>query len=242
MMKVLRPEQCAVVDGKPYAACDEDIEPEKEKKKLEIRIEKIDLRRRGLRTVMNENHDRLIPRFPLEIASHIFIQYAPPSALFDKDERTRSTPLHLGAVCQKWRQLAWVTPQLWSSLFVGLFQESSQYNSSDLPQLIAEWLERSASFPLTIRFDRVSVNDGVYREVINVLNKHSAKWYDMHFDLPPGYLHRLHGSSDSPRNILRRLVLCSRRPSTRDSDFSTFSMKSKPSPTDLTRNGWLTTC
>jgi hypothetical protein len=58
--------------------------------------------------------------------------------------------------------------------------------------------------------------------------------HDMHFDLPPGYLHRLHGSSDSPGNILRRLVLCSRRPSTRDSDLSTFSMKSKPSPTDLT--------
>ena len=78
MMKVLRPsEQCAVVDGKPCAACAEDIELEKEKKELEIRIKKIDLRRRSLRTVMNENHDRLIPRFPLEIASHIFIQYAP---------------------------------------------------------------------------------------------------------------------------------------------------------------------
>ena len=56
----------------------------------------------------------------------------------------------------------------------------------------------------------------------------------MHFDLPPGHLYRLHGSSDSPGNMLGRLALCSRRPSTRDSDCSTFSMKSKPSPTDLT--------
>jgi hypothetical protein len=133
MMKFLRPEQCAVWDGKPCAACDEDIELEKEKKELEIRIEKIDLRRRALRTVMNENHDCLIPRFPLEIASDIFIRYAPPSALFDKDDR--STPLYLGAVCQKWRELAWATPQLWSSLLVG-FIESGQYDSSDLSQLI----------------------------------------------------------------------------------------------------------
>jgi hypothetical protein len=229
-MKVLRPEQCAVWDGKPCAACDEDIELEKEKKELEIRIEKIDLRRRALRTVMNKNHDRLILRFPPEIASHIFIQYAPPSALFNKGNR--STPLYLGAVCQKWRQLAWATPQLWSSLLVGSI-ECGRYNCSsrsDLPQLIADWLERSASLPLTIRFDQVPV----YHDVINILNKHSAKWYDMHFGLPPRYLHRLHGSSDSPGNILRRLVLCSSLSSTGDSDCSTFSMKSKPSPTDLT--------
>jgi hypothetical protein len=225
-MKVLRPERCAVWDGKSCVACAEDIELEKERKELEIRIEKIDLMRRALRTVMNENHDHLISRFPPEIASHIFIQYAPPSALFYKNNR--STPLYLGAVCQKWRQLAWATPQLWSSLLVG-----SSSSGSDLPQLIAEWLERSASLPLTVRFDRVPGN-GVYHDVTNILNKHSAKWYDMHFDLPLGHLHHLHGSSDAPGNILRRLVLCSRRPSTRDSDCSTFSMKSKPSPTDLT--------
>jgi hypothetical protein len=240
-MKVLRPEQCAVWDGKPCAACDEDIELEKEKKELEIRIEKIDLRRRALRTVMNENHDRLILRFPPEIASHIFIQYAPPSALFNKGNR--STLLYLGAVCQKWRQLAWATPQLWSSLLVGSI-ECGRYNCSsrsDLPQLISDWLERSASLPLTIRFDQVPV----YHEVINILNKQSAKWYDIPFDLPSCHLRHLHGS-DSQGNILRRLVLCNRHPSIRDSDFSTFSMKSKPSPTDLilliSSDGWLTTC
>jgi len=235
-MKVLRPEQCTVLDDKPCAACAEDTELEKEKKELEIRIEEIDLRRRALRTVMNENHDRLIPRFPLEIASHIFIQYAPPSALLDKDDR--GTPLYLGAVCQKWRQLAWATPQLWTSLFIG-FCGRGRYNCSngfDLPQLIGGWLERSASLPLTIGFDGselVHRDSVVYHEVINILNKQSAKWYDMHFNLPPCHLHHLHGS-DSPGNILHRLVLCNRRPSIRDSDFSTFSMKSKPSPTDLT--------
>jgi hypothetical protein len=61
-------------------------------------------RRRALRTVMNENHDHLIHKFPPEIASHIFIQYAPPSMYRDREDR--STPLLLGAVCRKWRQLA----------------------------------------------------------------------------------------------------------------------------------------
>jgi len=194
------------------------------------------LRRRALRTVMNENHDRLIHQFPPEIASHIFIQYAPPSALLDKGDR--STPLYLGAVCQKWRQLAWATPQLWSSLLVG-FCGHGRYNCSDifdLPQLIGGWLERSASLPLTIRFDeseRAQTHSVVYHEVINILNEQSARWYDMHFDLPPRHLRYLHGS-DSQGNILHRLVLCNRCPSFRDSDFSTFSMKSKPIPRDLT--------
>ena len=38
--KVLQPAQCIVLDGKPCAACTEDIELEKEIKELEIKIKK----------------------------------------------------------------------------------------------------------------------------------------------------------------------------------------------------------
>jgi hypothetical protein len=223
--KVLRPERCEVLDGKPCVACTEDIELEKEIIESEHSIEKLQSRRRALRTVMNEYHDHLIHKFPPEIASHIFIQYAPPSVCYDKEDR--STPLLLGAVCRKWRQLAWATPQLWSSLVVELTgpREHSL-------QLITEWLERSASLPLTIRFDDHSNHVYDSSEVANILNKHSARWYDMHLDIPAYHLHYLCGSSQG--NILRRLVL---RHSTkfpvRRSNFSTFSMESKPCLTDL---------
>ena len=63
-MKVLRPEQCVALDGHPCGACIEDVELEKEINELEIRIGNIHFRRRALRTVMNENHDRLIYSFP----------------------------------------------------------------------------------------------------------------------------------------------------------------------------------
>jgi len=223
--------------GKPCVACTEDIELEKEMNELEIKIEEILVKRRALRTVMNENHDPLIYSFPTEITSHIFMQYAMPSALFDRDNR--STPLYLGVVCRKWRQLAWATPRLWSSLLVG-FRLRGQYNcsnESDLPQLVAEWLDRSASLPLTIRLDLSGQGfedhgDGVYCDMINILNKHSGKWYDLHFNLPMRHLHRLHGSLQE--NILRRLLLCYHRPFFEPSHFSTFSMIHKPSPTDLT--------
>ena len=68
--------------------------------------------------------------------------------------------------------------------------------------------------------------------MINILNKYSAQWYDMHFDLPARHLHHLHGSSEG--NILRRLVLCYHRSLFECPYFSTFSMKSKPSLTNLT--------
>ena len=238
-MKVLRPEGCIILNGKPCVACTEDIEleketnelekeisePEKEKNELESRIAKIHIRRRALRTAMNENHDPLIHQFPPEIASHIFIQYSPPGECFD---RPRITPLYLGAVCQKWRQLAWATPDIWTSLHIRCRRKYKR----ELPQLIDEWLERSAGLPLTIKLIDHSGWVYEYDEVITILNKHSARWYDMHFDISAHHLHRLSGSSEG--NRLHRLVL--RHPFSRSgrNDFSTFGMKSKPSPTDLT--------
>jgi len=224
--KVLRPEQCEVLDGKPCAACAEDIELEKEIRELERSIEELQSRHCALRTVMNENHDHLIQKFPPEIASHIFIQYAPPSVSRYKEER--STPLRLGAVCRKWRQLAWATPQLWSSLVV----EVTALGEHPL-QLIAEWLERSGCLPLTIRFDHSDKGQvRVYPELTKILNKHSARWYDMYLEMPVDHLHHLSGSSQG--NILRRLTLRHPISNPARSKISTFSMTTKPHLTDLT--------
>jgi hypothetical protein len=229
--KILRPKQCVVLDGNPCSACTEDIELEKEIKELEIKIKKIYIRRRAIRTAMNENHDPLIHKFPPEIASDIFMQYSPPNEFFDGPYGT--SPLYLGAVCQKWRQLAWATPQLWTSL--GIHIKSLNRHRA---QLVPEWLDRSASLPLTIRLSdyrwhEEGNDEDPCDEVINVLNKHSARWHDMDFVLPAHLLERLSGLSQE--NILSRLVLRFFNPPS--SRFSTFSMKSKPSPTDLTLLG-----
>ena len=199
--KVLQPERCEVLDGKPCTACTEDIELKKEIGELQRSIKKLQSRHHTFHMVMNKNHDHLIHKFPLEITSHIFIQYALLSVSCYKEDR--STPLCLGAVCWKWRQLAWATPQLWSS-FVVEFTAPGEH----LPQLIAKWLERSGSLPLTIRFTHSSLKQvqGVYPEVTNILNKHLARWYDMYLDIPADHLHHLGGSSQQG-NILCRLTL-----------------------------------
>jgi hypothetical protein len=219
------------LDGRPCSACAEDIELEKEIKELGIKIKKINIRRRAIRTAMNENHDPFIHKFPPEIASHIFMQYSPPSERFDRPHKT--SPLYLGAVCQKWRQLAWATPQLWSS-----FQICISSTQPHQDQLILEWLDRSTGLPLTIRLSSYHKHkenkDKDYRdEMINLLNKYSARWHDMRVELPAHLLERLSGSSQE--NILRRLAL--RVFDSPPSHFSTFSMKSKPNPTELTLMG-----
>ncbi|KIM47375.1 hypothetical protein M413DRAFT_439060 [Hebeloma cylindrosporum] len=224
MVARYRPKRCtAVVDDKRCAACSEDIKLEQEINELEIQIQKIQSRRRALRTAMNENHDPLIHKFPPEIASHIFMQYSPPRLY-----PGRNNPLYLGAVCQKWRQLAWATPELWTSLRIAPRTEFATNLCDDLPQLVNEWLERSASLPLAIS---VHGHRGWTEDRVDIVNKHSARWYDIEFDIPGPLLPRFSGSSQV--NILRRLTLAQPFSPSHLSPLSRFSMKSTPSPIDL---------
>jgi len=158
-----------------------------------------------------------------EIASHIFIQCAPTLSV-SRYEEDRNTPLLLGSVCRRWWQLAWAMPQLWTSIVIG---------PRKVPlELIAEWLERSASLPLTIQFSGYS-ESGRLDGVSQILNKHSARWYDIHLDIPETHSPFFDGSSQE--NILHRLILrCFSSPIIYDSDSPKFSMKSQPRPTDLT--------
>jgi hypothetical protein len=114
--KVLRPDRCIMPDRNRCSACTEDIALEQQLKELERSMEKIHIKRRALRTVMNPNHDHLIHRFPPEIASRIFFYYSLFTRFLETYAKTNT--LFLGAVCQKWRQLAWATPEVWTWIYI----------------------------------------------------------------------------------------------------------------------------
>ncbi|KIM38256.1 hypothetical protein M413DRAFT_248711 [Hebeloma cylindrosporum] len=216
----LRPERCTALDGEPCSACicSEDIELEKSIEEMEAKIEKIYTKRRALRTVMNENHDQLISQFPPEITSQIFTYYS------QRDENDTKTPFYLGAVCRKWRHLAWTTPRVWSSLAIKFYS----------PQLLVEHLERSAPLPLTITLfpTPYTISEEIFLEAINILNEHSSRWHTLNVALPARHLHRLCGSLEG--NTLQKLVLrpdLNQSPERRDVyNTARFSMKCKPSP------------
>jgi hypothetical protein len=85
------------LDGKPCSACTEDIELEKALKELENQIEQMHTKRRALRTVMNENHDPFIAKFPPEISSQISIHYPPQLGVSTKMIKARHYILELYA-------------------------------------------------------------------------------------------------------------------------------------------------
>ena len=175
----------------------------------------------------NQNHDRLIHRFPPEIASRIFFYCFLASSCLDTHEKTNT--LRLRAICQKWQQLAWATPEVWTWIHIhsGIIY---RWNSNS-EQLLAEWLERLASLPLTRLFFGPSTGDlAVYCVVMDLLNKHSARWYDIHFNIPACHFHRLGGFLQ--QNILYRLVISPDISSNKP--LSTFRMKCSPIELKLT--------
>ncbi|KIM36973.1 hypothetical protein M413DRAFT_31359 [Hebeloma cylindrosporum] len=131
---------------------------------------------------MNQNHDPFIHRLPPEIVSRIFFHYSRVNKSFTTSAKTNT--LFLGAVCRSWRQLAWATPELWNSFFIGY-------------GIVSRWSE-----DMNRRW-----GDEVYRAMTDVLNKHSARWYDMDLAISERHLHLFSGIALEKKSILRRLVL-----------------------------------
>lgn len=98
---------------------------------------------------------------PLEVLSTIFqfacppIDFGTPSELLtdQHSQRERYKEVHfqitLGAVSYHWRQVAWATPQLWASAFIGVHETSGE-NSVALLKL---YFENSRNHPMTVKLD-----------------------------------------------------------------------------------------
>ena len=99
-------------------------------KRLEEEIIKLKEKHHALRATMNSNHDPFIHTFPPEISSYTFRLSRPKldfGELYPWPKRREVTRLlRLGAVCRKWRQLAWVTPNFWEILYLHINKISSQ--------------------------------------------------------------------------------------------------------------------
>ena len=143
---------------------------------------------------------------PNELMSTIFEFYT-------SDLAFRTTPLTLGAITQRWRDIAWSTPRLWTTLFF-----SSGYRQSSLAariQLAEEWLHRSGTLPLSIWIHVLppSVEEQhrqLYYALVEALNQHCSQWHVLDLKMPRDVLSRLSMSESgcsSPR--IKELTLAS---------------------------------
>jgi hypothetical protein len=184
------PVACTVLEGGPCSACEERSNIRSQIKRLEEEIIKLKEKHHGLRTTMNAIHDPFIHKLPPEIGSHIFYLCIPTSHLTvigtDYTQEAVTQALRLGAVCRKWRELAWATPNLWETLLITVMPSRLHTLVRSLPGLISEWLDRSGVLPLTILFfqlcwetsndtEKEEFDDAITR-IIEVINLHSGRW------------------------------------------------------------------
>ena len=246
-----RPVTCTMVEGGPCVACRECAAIYLQIRQLEEEIAELKAKRRALATTMNANHDPFIHKLPPEIGSHIFCLCLPSlnseiSNLWPGQEWGQMRPLNLGAVCRKWRQLAWATPNLWAALFLDIKPSTPHSLASSLPDLLREWLGRSGLLPLTLSFNhagyseippgtsfdfylsraekiRVEALKTATDLVIEVINLYWGRLENLHLNLDVDVHERISGSMQPNKITALRLAIYGDRSSTQK-----FITKSKP--------------
>ncbi|CAA7271214.1 unnamed protein product [Cyclocybe aegerita] len=114
------------------------------------------LKRCQIKLRRNLHHDQLLRCLPIEVVSRIFVQclHTPPPPSLGEDNtyaaediQSRKSNLFafiLASVCQRWRQIAFSTPHLWTVVRVRVFSPSLTL----YPQMLSELLRRSGNLPL----------------------------------------------------------------------------------------------
>lgn len=216
-------EECPVTDGQcqrrqaleneivreelQYLATDTEDPPLGSKPFAEFPlVESLQAAHRVRRRKMNDIHDPFISRLPPEIASHIFTLFLPndvdnsysisyPTGLLPT---TAITPLRLGAVCQAWREIAWSTPALWSSISIDMFATNKA-----TAEIVREWLRRSGELPLYIRLyaglDQASLEyypipsrcDAHAQRVFDAVNNYANRWIYIDLELPTSFMQKV---------------------------------------------------
>jgi hypothetical protein len=198
-------------------------------KQLEEEITKLRAKQKTLRTTMNAIHDPFLHKLPPEISSRILHLSLPTLEYHPKATHTRpgsavwAAPLKLGSVCRKWRQLAWATPDLWTTLSIAIDIGSSMmpFVVESLPGLLREWLGRSGMLPLTIYFFHHDWNSSSENDLPNdirthrteafevitglaiaILRLHSGRWQNLHLTASSDVFKRFSGFT-KPKQLVR---------------------------------------
>lgn len=145
-----------------------------------------------LQGVGNKVHSRFCG-LPEELQIKIF-KYAAtsdgPAPAFNRKGRRRNRFLLLGAVCHRWRTIAWQNPTLWRTLRVYIFQRDPRL----VAQLVQEWVERTQPLEnLDVElysFGREDEPRGFDKNVaalVTVINGFSHRWRSLFLEIPFHY-------------------------------------------------------
>jgi len=184
---------------KPCHLCLQFSDLEQRTEKVKAELENLRQQSLQLRTKFNHHHDPFIHRLPPEVSSRIFLFCLPTRHLHQNVTAQRkrrfadgARPIQfvIGAVCQRWREIAWSTPQLWNVLCLGVSRNTHPVRA----QLVQSWLERSGQLPLYLRVsydetayqhaDVVAMSRMTLRLVIDTLNVFVSRWKVLSLRMP----------------------------------------------------------
>ena len=162
---------------------------------LDALLERLRLKCYDLKRKINRLQSPIVHQLPPDVMSTIFEFCLPDFAVhqlypYPKDDL--SIPLSLGAICNYWREIAWSTPSLWSSLVVRV---PSKYDSHMATGIAQEWLARSGRLPLSICILSTSYNDAV-SALADIINQYSARWSDLDLYIPDHYYQRFYATDN----------------------------------------------
>ena len=188
--------------------CEDALEEESdlwdELAELDALLERLRLKRYDLKRKINrlQVQSPIVRQLPADVMSIIFEFCLPDftDKLLPFTDEDLSFPLSLGAICSHWRDIAWSTPYLWSSLVVRI---RSQNDSHIVTGIAQEWLARSGQLPLTIRISSKSCIKTV-SALADIINQYSARWSNLDLCIPDSYYRYFH-AIDNHAPILKSI-------------------------------------
>jgi hypothetical protein len=222
-------ESCSVEDG--HGRCN----PCSKFATLQAQIQEVEKTLLNLRAAqgslisdINFQHSPLIRDVPNEVVRLIFSFCRDPPPRRSEDSESQSQRLsmfprrkkfqsqtfcmlRLGAVCKKWREIAWATPELWTSLRMPDIPEGSSPSFRLQVELAKEWLSRTANLSLDISLEtQVSSRNPKFNphvgKLIEAINLYSGRWQCLDICIPKMYLSLFHSlPSETAQNKPERL-------------------------------------
>jgi hypothetical protein len=178
--------------GDAVEKAEEGGDPWDELAELDALLKRLRLKRRGLIRKVNRFHSPIVRQLPPDITSTIFEFCLPdfsdyPLALSTYSVSSPISPLSLGSICSYWRDIAWSTPSLWSSMVV--HNPSKHFVTGIAP----EWLTRSGLLPLSIRISSTFeyLNNAVFA-LVDIINQYSTRWSNLDLKIPDVCYQRFH--------------------------------------------------
>ena len=161
---------------------------------LDALSERLSLKRYDLKRKFNRLQSPINHRLPPDIISTIFefcLRDFTDHQVSPYTEEDLSIPLSLGAICSYWRDIAWSTPTLWSSLVIRVTRKHDSLTTD----IAEEWLARSGQLPLTIRISsRKYIN--TVSALANIINQYSSRWFDLDLYIPDHYYKYFHATNN----------------------------------------------